>query len=68
MFVNGHVVFPHLCPVCKKHDFTEPFEDCPVCGWCNDVVQEGKPDWKKCGNFMSFNEAKQAYEEGKKIY
>ena len=68
MFVDGHVVFPHLCPVCKKHDFTEPFEDCPVCGWCNDVVQEGKPDWKKCGNFMSLNEAKQAYKEGKEIY
>jgi len=65
---DGKVVFPHLCPVCKKYNFTEPFEDCPICGWCNDVVQETNPDWGGCGNCLSFNEAKQAYKEGKEIY
>lgn len=62
------VVFPHLCPVCKKYSFVEPFEECPVCNWVFDSVQEMEPDLKKCGNYMSFNEAKQAYEEGKEIY
>ena len=68
MFVDGQVVFPHLCPVCKSYNFTEPFEDCPVCGWCNDVVQEDIPDLGHCGNYMNLNEAKQAYAEGKKVY
>lgn len=61
------VTFPHLCPVCKEYSFVEPFEDCPVCGWCNDVVQEVEPDWKGCGNTMSLNEAKQAYAEGREV-
>lgn len=67
MIVENKVVFPHLCPVCKKHSFTEPFEDCPICNWANDVVQEEHPDWQHCGNFMSLNDAKQAFKEGKKI-
>ncbi len=61
------VLFPHLCPVCKKHNFTEPFEDCPICNWANDVVQEEQPDLQHCGNFMSLNEAKKAYDEGREI-
>ena len=61
------VVFPHLCPVCKEYGFVEPFEECPVCHWTFDVVQEHYPDAGHCGNYMSLNEAKQAYEEGKEI-
>ena len=68
MIINGKVVFPHLCPVCKEYNFTEPFEDCPICNWCNDVVQELYQNVGNCGNCMSFSEAKQAYAEGKEIY
>ncbi len=60
-------LFPHLCPVCKNHNFTEPFEDCPICNWANDIIQEEQPDLKNCGNFMSLNEAKKAYDEGRGI-
>ena len=67
MFSNGRVVFPHLCPVCKKYSFIEPFEECPVCNWAFDIVQEEEPDLKNCGNIMSFNEAKEAYQTGKEI-
>ena len=67
MFVDGKVVFPHLCPVCGKYNFKEPFEDCPICNWGNDVVQETNPTWGGCYNSMSLNEARKAYEEGKKI-
>ena len=68
MIVNGRVIFPHQCPVCKKYNFIEPFEECPVCLWNNDIVQEKHPDWGGCGNVMSLNEAKKAYAEGKKVF
>ncbi|MBQ6893289.1 MAG: hypothetical protein IJN48_03700 [Clostridia bacterium] len=68
MIVDGKVVFPHLCPVCKKHLFTEPFEYCPICHWTFDITQEENPDWGGCANFMSFNEAKRAYAAGEEIY
>lgn len=68
MVVNGRVVFPHQCPVCKKYNFTAPFEECQVCNWMFDIVQEEEPNLRKCANIMSCNEAKQAYNEGKEIY
>ncbi len=64
----GEVVFPHQCPVCKKYDFIEPFENCPICNWCNDVVQEENPDWAGCGNNMSLNMALEAYSKGEEIH
>lgn len=68
MIVDGKVIFPHQCPVCQQHNFKAPFEDCPVCSWANDVVQEDYPDLGGCGNYMSLNEARKAYKEGKRIY
>ena len=68
MIVDGKVVFPHQCPVCKKHNFTEPFEVCPVCKWTFDIAQEDYPDWTGCGNIMSLKEAKEAYKNGKDIF
>ncbi len=65
---NGKVVFPHQCPVCKKYNFIEPFEECQICHWTNDIVQEKHSDWDGCGNIMNLKEAKQAYKEGKKIH
>ncbi len=58
---EGSVEIPHKCPVCGQYDFVRPFEDCPVCSWCNDVVQEEHPDWENCANTMSLNMAKEAY-------
>ncbi len=61
---------PHefMCPVCGKYMFKEPFEECPVCGWVNDIVQADYPDWAGCGNFMSLNQCRRAYKEGKNFY
>ena len=58
-----------LCPVCKKHyfEFYDDFDECPICGWTNDVVQKDKPDWEGCGDDMSLNEAREAYKNGKPI-
>ncbi len=61
------VVFPHLCPVCKKYNFTYPFEDCPICDWQFDIYQEECQD-KKGANFITLNEAKENYKKYKKSY
>ena len=58
----------YLCPVCKKYYFESGFDECEVCGWIFDIVQEEYPDAKKLGNLMSLNEARKAYKEGKKVY
>ena len=52
----------------QKYEFTEPFETCPVCRWCNDIVQEDKPDWQGCANNMSLNMALKAYKNGEIIH
>ena len=59
----------HICPVCKKHEFreTSSFEYCPICGWCDDAVQEKYPDEKNCSNEMSLNQAKKAYANGESV-
>lgn len=57
-----------LCPVCKKHTFTETHELCPVCNWTHWFLQEKHPDLKNMDNIMSLNEAKEAYKNGIEIY
>ena len=57
-----------ICPVCKQYVFEYSYEDCPICNWTHDEVQEDFPDWAKCANIMSLNEARQAYKEGKEVY
>ena len=57
----------HLCSVCDKHLFQEPFEDCPICNWKNDIVQEEHPDWGGCANVMSLNNTREAHKVGKEI-
>ena len=55
------------CPVCGKGIITEPFDECPVCGWADDPFQEEAPDEGGGNNTMSLNEARKAWKEGKKI-
>lgn len=59
----------HTCPVCGKYQF-EAWNDmdiCDVCDWCNDGVQESKPDYRGGANRRSLNEAREAYKEGRQI-
>lgn len=60
--------YEHLCPVCQKHIFTTRYDNCPICNWCNDEIQEVFPDADNMDNIMSLNEAKQAYKDGIEIY
>ena len=50
------------CPVCEKYAFTEEgiFEDCPICGWIDDIYQEHFPN-KTGANAVSLNKAKEDY-------
>ena len=56
------------CPVCEKYTFTEVgiYDDCPVCGWTDDIYQEHFPD-KTGANVVSFNKAKENYSPPVKI-
>lgn len=56
-----------VCPVCGKYKFKEPFEECPICNWINDVVKEEHPDEVYIKGTMSLNEAREAYKNGKEI-
>ena len=44
------------CPVCHK-TMLEDYDICVVCGWENDPVQLGKPDYPGGANQESLNEA-----------
>ena len=44
------------------------FELCPICDWCHFWIQEEEPDRAKMENYLSLNEARQAYKEGKEVY
>lgn len=59
----------HMCPVCGKFRFPgySSSEECPICGWMDDSVQEEYPDWGGCQNDMSLNEARKAYKEGRPV-
>lgn len=54
------------CPVCGKMMLAE-FEICDFCDWENDMVQLHKPDFPGGANQMSLNEARVAYQEGRKV-
>lgn len=54
------------CPCCGQ-TLVDEYDICDVCSWENDPVQLWNPDRKGGANQMSLKEARQAFEEGKKI-
>lgn len=57
------------CPVCgEEMDDEYPYEICDNCGWVHDWFQEEYPDEEGQENEMSFNQAKEAYKKGLKVY
>ena len=59
----------HSCPVCGKHTFQywDSYEPCSVCEWIENWYQNDYPDEDELENIMSLNEARQAYEESRKV-
>ena len=56
----------YLCPVCGKAELGY-MEVCPLCEWQNDPAQIRHPDWKKCANQMSLEQARTAYAKGEEV-
>lgn len=54
-----------LCPVCGQHEFDSDNTDeqCPICHWWNDVVQNRIPDYSGGGNKLSLNEFREKWKE-----
>ena len=57
------------CACCGEYTLTagSVYEICPVCGWEDDDIQNGDPDFDGGANDMSLNQAKEAYKQGKPI-
>ncbi len=53
----------HMCPVCGQTEFDAPFSNdiCFVCGWEDDVMEEGAPTG---ANEMELDEYRAAYQSG----
>lgn len=58
-------IIQHFCPVCEKHFFTELDEECPECGWINDVIQELHPEKAVGANIISLDQFIKKYESKK---
>ena len=56
----------HKCPVCEQYVFeeTRSYDICEVCGWEDDNIQAGDPDYEGGANEMSLNQAREAYRKG----
>ncbi len=55
-------IIEHWCPVCEEHFFTKDGEECPICGWVNDVIQELRPEKPVGANGISLNQFIEIYE------
>jgi hypothetical protein len=54
------------CPCCGEA-MVSSFEECPVCGWCNDYANTAYPDARDLeNNQMSLNEARAAWKKKRK--
>lgn len=58
-----------LCPVCRKHYFEELgiYDECPVCGWVDDLLQRLDHNYSGGYNRISANDARKQYLTGKPI-
>lgn len=54
------------CPVCGKYEFQgeNDYDVCEVCGWENERYQINHPDEDGGANYISLNEAREAWEKG----
>lgn len=58
-----------FCPVCGKYEFEEEgdYDICEICRWENDQLQTERPDYAGGANIMSLNQARKAYQEGRRL-
>lgn len=62
----------YVCPVCGEKTLREnpdgSYEECTICHWVMDELQNFNHDFRGGFNEMSLNEARAAYKEGKEIF
>lgn len=57
-----------LCPVCGHSVMIDEIgngDNCPHCGWVQNIGNLEYPDRVECPNLISLNKAKKLYQEGK---
>jgi len=57
------------CPVCGAlaYPYPESYRACKQCGWMDDSYQAEHPDEDNLLNFMSLNQARDAWKAGQPI-
>lgn len=58
------------CACCGQKtldDSVKYFDYCPVCGWQDDPIQNKKPDYDGGANYISLNEARKVFAEGRDL-
>ncbi|MGO5489943.1 MULTISPECIES: CPCC family cysteine-rich protein [Acidaminococcus] len=60
----------HKCLCCGKGivEGNQLYDICSICGWEDDPVQAGNPEFSGGANKMSLDEARKAWKERKQIY
>jgi len=54
------------CPCCNIGIIPGAWEECPVCGWNDDCVQEDNPDMDGGNNTLSLNQARKEWAKKQK--
>ncbi len=69
VFNADHELLTCKCPVCGSLAFpyAGSFRSCPKCHWMDDPVQSNEPDEDFGANFMSLNQARDAWNAGQPI-
>jgi len=59
----------YLCPVCEQYKFEEKgqYENCEICGWEDDPIQNDDPTFEGGANVMSLNQARKAWKNGEAV-
>lgn len=68
-WINMTTNINYKCPCCGNFTLTEErmFEICPICNWEDDNVQFDNPDFRGGANFLSLNEYRSLFSQGKNI-
>lgn len=53
------------CPICDQHEFEHDncLSICLICGWQNDGIQHGDPDYNGGANWLSLNRARENWKQ-----
>lgn len=68
MYKNDEKIIQAKCPVCETLVMVNKIgngDECPHCGWVQNIGNLEFPDRVECPNLISLNKAKKLYQKGK---